>query len=506
MAAALDVHVAARRGASAAAACIACGRHQPVAAAGQPQAGHRQRRQARRAGRCPAAGARPSRERVRAPARRARTLAARSRRISSRTWSEPCASSTRKRSMVRAVVARQFVGEAAEHAVVHALRPVVGAHEARAGAQHRQAAHRRRVALRRAAARPGRRATSPATAPAACARRSSRAHGIERRAAARCRALRPCPGRSTRCRVKCRCEPRDQRREHAAVHGPAVQHAPAPGRCRRCSICNSGIGACGVLADAPRAPCTSASTSRSLCSALSVMRRRAWPSGTVGGRIAPTRKPRACSARRQRPARARCRRTAPAGSACTIRSSGTPARRRRAPEAHHQRRQLGAAPGFAADQPQRRRASRRPCAGGGAVVNRYGPRGFGNVLDQGLAAEQHRALAAEAPCPAAPAAAALRPAPRLATATLPRPSGPSTPMPCASSTYSSASWLRATSARSRSGAMSPSMLKTPSVASMRGAVALAASAGASRASASPVRIALAARSRPGARRRSGRRG
>ena len=55
---------------------------------------------------------------------------------------------------------------------------------------------------------------------------------------------------------------------------------------------------------------------------------------------------------------------------------------------------------------------------------------------------------------------------RSATATLPRPSGPSTPMPCASSTYSRASWLRATSASSRSGATSPSMLKTPSVASM----------------------------------------
>ena len=56
---------------------------------------------------------------------------------------------------------------------------------------------------------------------------------------------------------------------------------------------------------------------------------------------------------------------------------------------------------------------------------------------------------------------------RPASARLPRPPGPVAPRPWASSTSSQAPWSRHVAASSASGATSPSMLNTPSVAIIR---------------------------------------
>ncbi len=95
----------------------------------------------------------------------------------------------------------------------------------------------------------------------------------------------------------------DQRREHAAVHGPAVQQhqGRAAGRAFHVHRAHAGIGsgfcAARVQAGGQRARRPAPSTSRfAMVSADRVMRRRASPAGTVGGRIAPTRKPRFRSA------------------------------------------------------------------------------------------------------------------------------------------------------------------------------------------------------------------
>ena len=75
------------------------------------------------------------------------------------------------------------------------------------------------------------------------------------------------------------------------------------------------------------------------------------------------------------------------------------------------------------------------------------------------------------PCRACTSGSARRRAPSPASSTAPAPVAPSTPNPCASSTSSCAADSRQAAAMSRSGAMSPSMLNTPSVITSVRAVA-----------------------------------
>src|SRR5690606_6571917 len=87
----------------------------------------------------------------------------------------------------------------------------------------------------------------------------------------------------------------DQRLEHAGVHGPAVQeHQVGAGAANvvvklhcggRTQIVTGRVGGFTASARAASRP----STSASLWSTERVMRSRAWPSGTVGGRMAVTR-------------------------------------------------------------------------------------------------------------------------------------------------------------------------------------------------------------------------
>ena len=182
----------------------------------------------------------------------------------------------------RAPVAAQAFGEAAEDIGRHALRPVVGDHEFRRGAEHRQCGNALWLFRCRM------QGDQPAQRPAAPWRIR---HHVEHRIRAgiqgqwhaaiavvsMARQVDDMQGAMLAQYVH-------QRREDAAVHRPAVQqyqrrtladhvHAQAHA--------NTASRACARASSRP-------SICRVSCAALRVIRKRALPSGTVGGRIGAT--------------------------------------------------------------------------------------------------------------------------------------------------------------------------------------------------------------------------
>ncbi len=213
----------AHRGASAAAARIARGRHQPVAAPGDPQARHRSVGSSSRRSSVvqqvpgpPAARAAPAR-RARRPARAGCAVPP----AHGRSRAPPARGSARACRGSRCAGRRRSRGTLAptRRAASPSPRTKRGV-----DAQHRQPAHACRDDRARRAARTARPATSPARPRRARVASDGRQRaGIERQRR-RASRLWPCPGRSTEVqRCSGRAGARTSGANTPAVHRPAVQ-------------------------------------------------------------------------------------------------------------------------------------------------------------------------------------------------------------------------------------------------------------------------------------------
>ena len=315
--------------------------------------------------------------------------------------------------------------------------------------------------------------------------------------------LRPWPGRSMAMTRKLSRERAAQPVPDPQVQAPAVQqHEVAPPRPLHLGVERAHAGArrAQPLAAARASASASSSTCASVCAADSVTRSRALPAGTVGGRMATTQKPALSSARAARRAPRRARRTS-SGWMGVSESGERHAARRRA--------RRGSAR-CGASSASRRQASRlreraaprawppRPAAAARSCRYRCAPSASGTR--SGRHRRRRRRRRSRRPCRACRPAPARPRALEAACSSVPRPLAPSTPRPCASSTTSQASCARARRAPARgSGARSPSMLNTPSVAMTRASRRILAEDARRRAR---VRVRVASRAaRPRAARR-----
>ena len=275
---------------------------QAVATAGQPQARHAQRRQLR--------AQVDGLEQAQAIGEHVRgRLAAREQVAAQRAQRLACVVGTegleRDEAIERAaIVVAQAFAEVAEDLGGHAVFPVVAftAHEARRRAVQDQAAHRlgslqRSLQCEQAAERPA----HPDR------RRQAFEQGVGHRGQRQRRlvvAAMAVPGQVDQMQREVRLEQGPQRREHPAVHRPTMdQHQRRTVAARfyvhasTYMLLHTWIRArpqaAAPLRRSARSRATASastrpSTSACVCSADSVMRKRARPSGTVGGRIAVT--------------------------------------------------------------------------------------------------------------------------------------------------------------------------------------------------------------------------
>ena len=176
-----------------------------------------------------------------------------------------------------AIVAREPGAEFREHARRDAARPVVADDEARARRDQHEAAHGRRLIERgahrdQAAERPA----EPDRARHDAGDAARALGGIETRAVVVAEAV---SRQIDEMQAEMRRQRARQRREDAGVHRPAVDQHEILAAALRLDV---------HQASAVASAASKRSTSLSECSAVSAMRSRALPSGTVGGRIAGT--------------------------------------------------------------------------------------------------------------------------------------------------------------------------------------------------------------------------
>ena len=508
--------------------------HQPVATAGQPQARHRQLRQ------------------LAAQVRHLQQFQAIGKHVRSRLAAGQQAIAHGAHLVLRmiraegfqrdevferaAVIGAQPVGEIAEDIRRHRVRPWiaghVAAHETRTRAEHHQARDtagiaRRGVQRDQAAERPAApRGHGHVFSDRRCAFRQRQRH---RRIAAQAVARQV--DHVQRVAIA---QSRHQRREHTAVHRPAVQqyqrrpladhldmqvaHRAAILRRRRpctptarggghgdaasCALCR-GVR---VGSDDVPGPCEYIEQAIDIRIGMSRTQRDAQARAAIGdGRWADRGDP--VPARLQR-ARQRHRARVVAAQQRLDRRVRWQQRQSAArgafAEPCDQSSQLVASPVIACAPASPPPAPRRPAPAASPSCRDTGARSASGARSARHCRRQTR-RARRAPCPASPSAPAPRAAPSSRGGDAAGAVRPEHAEAMRIVDHQRGLLRACTSASSRSGATSPSMLNTPSVASSAAASGTAAQLPAARLDIA-VRIALAARSRPGVRRRSGWRG